>query len=450
LGHTVETAKDGPEGVEKALASRPEVALIDIGLPGVDGYEVARRLRAALGGSIVLIAHTASINSRRTGHALLRPTSTPTWQSPPSWEYSPICSTKCEGGTAMLGKMDCHGLTDVGRVREVNEDQYLIADLSKSLRVHSTSLGLDDQTRLFGSSQGNLLLVADGMGGHAAGRRASTLAVNSLTTYVLNTMHWFFRVRTDSEEYFEADLKAALEHCQARVQAEGERIPERRGMGTTLTMAYLSWPRLYVVHAGDSRCYLFRRTRLRQITRDHAVAQQLMEKGLLGDKDMESSQWSHVLWNVIGGDSDELSPEVFKAELALGDKLLLCTDGLTKHVAERDIATVLGSDATAEGSCRRLVDAANAAGGSDNVTVIVAQFCDHEDVRARAEEAARALEAPQRASDVEALAAEALTVESAGKVYSTAKNNRAPSRSGNAPDTWPSCRTAALGLCFDM
>src|SRR5262249_35591209 len=158
--------------------------------------------------------------------------------------------------------------TDRGRVRESNEDQFLIANLTKSMLVHQTSLGLDEQTHLFGTSMGRLLLVADGMGGHAAGKRASALAVDSLTAYVLNTMHWFFRLRQDDEEQFLDDLKHALAYCQERVRAEGERVPGRRGMGTTLTMAYLIWPRLYVVHAGDSRCYLLRKGRLRQITRD--------------------------------------------------------------------------------------------------------------------------------------------------------------------------------------
>jgi protein phosphatase len=153
----------------------------------------------------------------------------------------------------MHGKMDCAGLTDRGRVREANEDQFLIASLSKSMQVHSTSLGLEEQARLFGSSLGQLLVVADGMGGHAAGQRASALAVDSLTTYVLNTMHWFFRLRKDSEELFMADLGAALQHCQGALRDESERVPQRRGMGTTLTMAYLVWPRVFVVHAGDSR-----------------------------------------------------------------------------------------------------------------------------------------------------------------------------------------------------
>ena len=274
----------------------------------------------------------------------------------------------------MLGKIDCHGLSDIGRVRQSNEDQFLVANLTKSMLVHQTSLGLDEQTHLFGTSLGRLLLVADGMGGHAAGKRASALAVDSLTAYVLNTMHWFFRLRQDDEEQFLDDLKHALAYCQERVRAEGERVPGRRGMGTTLTMAYLIWPRLYVVHAGDSRCYLLRKGRLRQITRDHTVAQRLADEGALDDP--ETSRWSHVLWNVVGGDTDELLPEVYRADLELGDTLLLCTDGLTRHVHGEQLARLLGEDQPSAETCRRLVDAANAGGGSDNVTVVVAHLRD--------------------------------------------------------------------------
>jgi protein phosphatase len=297
----------------------------------------------------------------------------------------------------MLGKMDCAGLTDPGRARDVNEDQFLIASLSKSMQVHSTSLDLDDSARLFGPSQGRLLLVADGMGGHAAGRRASALAVDSLTAYVLNALPWFFRLRGDREELFLDELKAALEYCQGRLQAEGERLPGRRGMGTTLTLAYLAWPRAYLVHAGDSRCYLLHGPRLRRLTRDHTVARQLAEQGAL--EGPEHLPWARRLWNVLGGGPDELAPEVYRADLALGDTLLLCTDGLTRHVEDVDLARLLAADCPAEETCRHLVNAANAAGGRDNVTVVVAHFRD-----AKRQEAVQATTAA-RALPAEALAA---------------------------------------------
>jgi PPM family protein phosphatase len=274
----------------------------------------------------------------------------------------------------MTGKMDVFGQTDIGRVRQNNEDQYLIADLNKSMRVHRTSLDLEDQTRLFGASQGHLLVVADGMGGHAAGEHASRLAVGALTTYVLNTLPWFFRLRQDEEEHCAEDLKAALQYCRTQIRAEAERVPERRGMGTTLTLAYLLWPRLFVVHAGDSRCYLLRQGQLWRITRDHTLAQQLADQGVL--KDPDHSRWSHVLWNVVGDSNDKLAPEVYRADLTLGDTLLLCSDGLSKHVSDAEIAKILAAEGTSEEKCHQLVTAANEAGGTDNITVVVARFVE--------------------------------------------------------------------------
>jgi protein phosphatase len=147
-------------------------------------------------------------------------------------------------------------------------------------------------------------------------------------------------------------------------------------MGTTLTMAYVVWPRLFIVHVGDSRCYLLRRSELKQLTEDHTVAQQYVESGVLAADEAETSRWSNVLWNVVGGASDELAPQVYKSELQLGDTLLLCTDGLNKHVSDDRIAQVLAEDADAEKVCRCLVAAANDAGGSDNVTIVVARFRD--------------------------------------------------------------------------
>jgi protein phosphatase len=269
--------------------------------------------------------------------------------------------------------MDCCGLTDAGRVRGVNEDQFLVADLNKSMLIHQTSLSHEDHTRLFGGTQGQLLLVADGMGGHAEGKRASGIAVQTVAHYVLNTMPWFFRLGNEESD-LKDELKAALEECQRGVEAASASGAAGRPMGTTLTMAYLIWPRLYIVHAGDSRCYLLRGGRLRQFTQDHTLAQKLVEQGVLAAAEAEESRWSHVLWNCIGGGSHELNPDVHRATLQIGDTLLLCTDGLSKTVPAERIAAVLGHGGGAEQCCRQLVALANEAGGPDNVTVIVAHF----------------------------------------------------------------------------
>jgi protein phosphatase len=289
--------------------------------------------------------------------------------------------------------MDCHGMTDVGRVRESNEDQFLIADLRKSLQIYQTSLSVDDQTRLFGGSQGKLLLVADGMGGAAAGHRASTLVVDSVVEHILNTSQWFFRLDEHSEEDFVEDLAAALRRSEEDLFAEVKAIPRRQGMGTTLTMAYIVWPRLYIVHVGDSRCYLFRQRRLTQITADHSYAQEMVDAGTLEPEEAETSRWSHVLTNVIGGGGCDVRPEVRKAELSSGDALLLCTDGLTNHVSDDQIGELLDSDLSAEDLCQRLVNAAKQAGGSDNITVVAARFRDAQEHSELAKQEAVPLEA---------------------------------------------------------
>jgi protein phosphatase len=269
--------------------------------------------------------------------------------------------------------VDCFGMTDRGQVRRLNEDQFLIADLAKSLKVLQSSLSEEEHRRRFGDQHGKLLVVADGMGGVAGGEVASGLALETVTNYVLNTMPWFLMVQDGREHELEDELKAALEECQRRVGAAAEQSNLRR-MGTTLTMAYLLWPRLYVVHAGDSRCYLFRGGHGHQVTRDHTVAQQMVERGILSPEEADRSKWSHALWNCIGGGSHEINPDVYKATLQPGDTLLLCSDGLSKYLSVEQIAEHLRQHGSPEPAVRSLIDAANAAGGADNITVIVARL----------------------------------------------------------------------------
>jgi PPM family protein phosphatase len=270
--------------------------------------------------------------------------------------------------------MDSYGLTDVGRLRPTNQDHYLIADLNKSMRVHDTSLTLDNETRVYGGSQGKLLIIADGMGGEAAGERACTIAVDQVTTYVLNSLAWCFRLEEGSEHDFEDHLKEALESCQKSIQSVIDKHPEMKRMGTTMTMVYIVWPRAFVVHVGDSRCYLLRNRQLDQITVDHTMSEIMAEAGPMSREEARHSPMGHALWNVLGGCSNELAVDVYKLTLERDDILLLCTDGLYDMVPHEELQELLNSNTSAEAACRKLVDLANKNGGRDNITVIVSHF----------------------------------------------------------------------------
>lgn len=281
----------------------------------------------------------------------------------------------------MQGKIDSFGMTDPGKVRRRNEDQFLIADLSKSLRIHQSSLSIDDHETLFGGSQGQLLMVADGIGGHAGGERASQLAIQAITTYVLNAMPWFFRMDPGSDEEYREELIAALQSCQQEIVAETAAHPEDAGMGTTLTMGYLIWPKMYVMHVGDSRCYLHRDGQLTQLTRDHTVKQRLIDAGINEEEeDSFAEMWANTLWNSLGADSDT-APDVFRVDLQLGDSLLFCTDGLTRHVSDEMLREKLTGTDAAETVCRSLIREANDKGGCDNITLVVARFLDSDDLQ---------------------------------------------------------------------
>ena len=288
----------------------------------------------------------------------------------------------------MKGKMDVYGMSDIGKKRQNNEDQFLIADLCKSMLVRQTSLSHDDHTRLFGGANGSLLVVADGMGGHAAGKRASTIAVDAISDYLLNTLPWFLQLKENHEDDLLEELKTGLEQCQNRIEKEAAG-GRNKGMGTTLTLAYILWPRMYVMHVGDTRCYLLRNGTLRRITKDHTMAQGMIEKGVMTAEEAQSSRWSHVLWNCLGGNTHEFKVEVHKAKLEIGDGLLLCSDGLTNHVDDKKILQVFQRTNSSMQTCSQLIEAALENGGSDNITTVVARFKPSDavpDAEAEAEE----------------------------------------------------------------
>lgn len=272
-----------------------------------------------------------------------------------------------------LNHPHCHGRSDVGSVRERNEDQFLIADLCKSMLVHQSTL-IRDESRLFSDVQGQLLLVADGMGGHAAGDRASQLTTATIADYVLQTMPWFMGLHHEPEEHLDDILRSAVAACDRAVSFESNRAPTEVGMGTTLTMAYVIWPRMYVVHVGDSRCYLFRGDSLRQISRDQTMLRMLEEDGSELSDDVRR-RFGSILLNSIGHSSERLRTEVYRIDLEEEDVILLCSDGLSDTVEDAEIEALLRRHSTDEQACcDSLVQAANDRGGRDNVTVVVSRY----------------------------------------------------------------------------
>lgn len=265
------------------------------------------------------------------------------------------------------------GKTDIGRVRTNNEDQFLIAELTKQLRVARSSLDPAQLAPWTAGSTGYLLMVADGMGGLAGGELASGLAVETISSYLARTMPWFYRYQDGRENELEKELVHAVEVCERTISeaAAGSRFSR---MGTTLTMACVLWPRLYVVHAGDSRCYLHRGGKLLRRTKDHTVAQKAIDEGILTAEEANQSVYANALWNCLGGGTEGVAPDVYHTSLQPGDELLLCTDGLTRKLTDDDIRAILKTSPTAEVAVESLVAAANAAGGQDNITAIVARL----------------------------------------------------------------------------
>lgn len=269
------------------------------------------------------------------------------------------------------------GKSDVGRHRKQNEDRFLVASLGKTIQVGATNLSeqpLDGESWT-GDSHGTLLMVADGMGGHGAGDKASTAALKGTATYLINVVpkmydSWARQAARATLPGFRDELSGAIAFGEASVGEEAAKPGAQRGMGTTLTLAFLSFPLAYVAHVGDSRAYLLRGGTLERLTVDHTIAEQIKAHGT----DPGDASYLHdILWNAIGGTEGKAEPTIGRHRLEVGDVLLLCSDGLTKHVGDDDLTRMLQADETPAKICEALVQAANDGGGTDNVTAVVAR-----------------------------------------------------------------------------
>jgi serine/threonine protein phosphatase PrpC len=265
-------------------------------------------------------------------------------------------------------EMDICGLTHPGRVRTENQDHFLICALRKQMVVQQTSLPVPDS--LMGESQrlSLLMMVADGVGGGAKGAEASRLALEAVSQYVSRSMHCYYAAGADDHEFSEA-LEAAAGRCHAELLKHGQENPEYQGMATTLTLYLGVWPRAYLLQVGDSRCYLLHDGELLQITRDQTMAQELIDLGVLRRTDEGAAKLSHTLSSSIGG--RQTAPVVTRMDLGWGDVVLLCSDGLTRHVDDSRIRHHLRTMRSSSQVCQDLVQEALDGGGSDNVTVIV-------------------------------------------------------------------------------
>jgi len=265
------------------------------------------------------------------------------------------------------------GRTHPGKKRTNNEDQFLIARLAKSMEVCKSSLP-DDGVYHFSDEEGYLMVVADGMGGAAAGEHASALAVGSLEEFVLDTFKWFLHLGDREQSVLFEELRKGIERADRSVFDRARSDPRLIGMGTTLTMAYSVDRDLFIAHAGDSRAYLFNEGTLRQITHDHTLVQMLVETGNISRDQAKRDSRRNIVTNVIGGPSAGVEAEIHRLHINDGDVLLLCSDGLNEPVCDAEIADVLARNPDPEAAAARLIEAALERGAPDNVTVIVARY----------------------------------------------------------------------------
>ena len=246
-------------------------------------------------------------------------------------------------------KVTAVAASDIGKVRSHNEDCF-----------HIESLGTD----------GALLLVADGMGGPAAGEVASAMAVGAISARVMDVWR---RDDRPTPEVVSRGLREAMAIANGEIYAYASRDPQLKGMGTTATAVVLLGEHLCVGHIGDSRAYLVRAGRAERLTEDHSWVQHLLDTGALSPEEAASSPHRNVLLRALGP-QPEVAVDVSAHHLRDGDVLMLCSDGLWSVVAEEEIVAVLRGEPNLRVACDTLIDLANTRGGRDNVTVLIARL----------------------------------------------------------------------------
>ena len=291
---------------------------------------------------------------------------------PPSG-LAPGVPGRAADSAATAVRIDVAGLSDKGKVREENQDHFLVVRAGRYAETLATSLpagAIPERSE----DRGLVMVVADGMGGQAAGEVASRMVLVTLTHLILNHPEWALKVNEKRAADIQERVVARYQALDAALADRMQEDPALKGMGTTLTFAYSIGLDIFIAHAGDSRAYLFHEGSVRQLTRDDTYVQRLVEAGMLSREAAAGHQLRNALTNVLGGGKRSVDVELERLRIAPGDRLLLCSDGLTATMKDEEIAGILGGTGAAAESCRRLIDLALERGAPDNVTVIVARY----------------------------------------------------------------------------
>jgi len=262
-------------------------------------------------------------------------------------------------------RVSVFGKTDLGRTRDHNEDTFLVADLSTG----NASLQPEIRDHVVGP-KGTLFMVADGMGGAAAGEVASAMAADVIFTHLKET---WLQDTESTPQRFAFRLKEAVERANAKIHQHSKEHPEVRGMGTTVTAVAVLGNELYLAQVGDSRAYLIRDGGAIQLTKDQSLMQRLVEAGELTEEEAEQSERRNIILQALGPEP-RVKVDLTYQPLSLGDTIVLCSDGLSGQVKKDEIAELVVKNPDLMTLCAKLIETANSRGGPDNITAVVARF----------------------------------------------------------------------------
>jgi protein phosphatase len=268
---------------------------------------------------------------------------------------------------------DFGAVSHTGKVRPRNEDHFLVFRVRRDQEALLTNIPTDQLPEHTGEV-GYSMIVADGMGGMAAGEVASRLAITTALKLVHKSPKWGFKIdQKEARELFER-INCYLREIDRTLTERGYADPRLFGMGTTLTAAFSMGVDLFIIHLGDSRAYLYRNGDLQRLTKDHTMAQAMADAGYIAPEEVRRHVRRNTLTNYLGGRHGKVKADLRWLRLADGDRLLLCTDGLSEMVDDRLIARILHERDRPGDAAQALLDEALEQGGKDNVTVIVARY----------------------------------------------------------------------------